>query len=142
MPDRSVKTLRHLIWYQYAKIIARSALGPNAKKENYGFVKQTLKDLMAGRKTWSDITREDKQLVEADKNCVYCGCETDLAWEHIVPKSIQINERCGACDTIQAIHNQVWSCKSCNSQKGTMGLYAFYQKRLAGDKKFYDHNRR
>ena len=27
MPDRDVRTLRDLIWYQYAKIIARSALG-------------------------------------------------------------------------------------------------------------------
>jgi hypothetical protein len=138
MPDRNVKTLRHLIWYQYAKIIARSALGPNAKKDHYGFVKQTLKDLMAGRKTWSDIAREDKQLVEAEKKCVYCGSETDLAWEHVVPKSLHINDRCGACDAIQAIHNQVWSCKSCNSQKGTMGLYSFYQKRLSSDPKFYD----
>jgi len=139
MPDRSVKTLRHLIWYQYAKIIARRALGSDAKKEHYGFVKQTLKDLVACRMTWSDITREDKQLVEADKKCVYCGGDSDLAWEHIVPKSLRINERCCVCDTIQAIHNQIWSCKSCNSRKGTMGVYTFYQRRLAPDPKFYDH---
>lgn len=139
MPDRDVKTLRHLIWYQYAKLIAKRALGPEAKKQHYGFVKKTLKDLMAGRMTWSDIIREDKQLVEAEKKCVYCGSEADLAWEHIVPKSLEINERCVACDTIQAIHNQVWSCRTCNSQKGTMGLYTFYQKRLPDDTKFYDH---
>ncbi len=40
MPDRSVRTLRHLIWYQYAKIIARRAMGPAAKKEHYGFVQK------------------------------------------------------------------------------------------------------
>ena len=59
MPDRDVRTLRDLIWYQYGKIIARSAFGPEAKREHYGFVKQTLRDLQSGRKQWSDITREE-----------------------------------------------------------------------------------
>jgi hypothetical protein len=42
MPDRDVKTIRDLIYYQYAKIIARRAFGAadgkEAKKYNYGFV--------------------------------------------------------------------------------------------------------
>jgi len=59
MPDRDVRTLQDLIWYQYAKIIARRALGPDAKQEHYGFVKQTLRDLQSGKKEWSDITREE-----------------------------------------------------------------------------------
>jgi hypothetical protein len=32
MPDREVRTLQDLIWYQYAKIIAKRALGPEAKR--------------------------------------------------------------------------------------------------------------
>jgi hypothetical protein len=59
MPDRDVRTLQDLIWYQYAKIIARSALRPDAKQEHYGFVKQTLRDLQSGKKEWSDIAREE-----------------------------------------------------------------------------------
>lgn len=59
MPDRDVRTLRDLIWYQYAKIVARRALGPEAKREHYGFVKQTLRDLQSGKKQWSDIAREE-----------------------------------------------------------------------------------
>jgi hypothetical protein len=43
------------------------------------------------------------------------------------------------CDVIQSIHNQVWTCKPCNSQKGTLGLYAFYAKRLPSNRKFYDN---
>ena len=49
MPDRDVKTLRDPIWYQYAKIIARRTLVPNAKQEHYGFVKQTLRNLQSGK---------------------------------------------------------------------------------------------
>lgn len=138
MPDRDVKNLRQLIWYQYAKIIARSVLGPDAKKEGYGLIKTKFRALCSGTITWSDITRDDKQLVEAPKQCFYCGAQTDLVWEHLVPKSLRINERCASCDTIQAIHNQVWSCRVCNSSKGTLGLYTFYRCRLAGDRKFYD----
>lgn len=142
MPDRDVKTIKDVINFQYSKIIACSAFkcanGSEAKKKCYGFIKQTFKDLKSGKKEWSDIEREDWQLVESDKECIYCGSKTDLAREHIVPKSFYENERCPECDVIQAIHNQVWSCKKCNSEKGTLGLYTFYKKKLDGEKKFYD----
>jgi hypothetical protein len=138
MPDREVKTLRDLIWYQYAKVIAKRALGPEAKQGHYGFIKQTLRDLQSGRKQWSDISREDWQLVESEKKCIYCGSPSDISREHLVPRTLNINERCASCDVIQSIHNQVWACKPCNSQKKTLGLYAFYASRLPSDRKFYD----
>ena len=63
LPDRDVRTIRDLIHYQYAKIIARSALhasdGTAAKSNHYGFIKQTLRELQAGKKNWSETTRED-----------------------------------------------------------------------------------
>lgn len=97
MPDRSVKTLRQSIWYQYAEIIAKRAMGPVAKKEHYGFIRKKLKDLMTGKMTWSDIIREDRQLAEGEKRCVYCGSDADLAWEHIVPESLRIKDACASC---------------------------------------------
>lgn len=33
MPDREVKTIRDLIFYQYVKIIAQNALGPDSKNK-------------------------------------------------------------------------------------------------------------
>ena len=138
MPDRDVKTILDLIYYQYAKIIANSALGPDAKKKSYGFIKKTFRDLVSNEKKWSDILREDKQLVDAEKKCVYCGSTDHLAWEHIIPKSISINDRCPSCDKIQGIHNQIWACRSCNSSKGTKGLYRFIKDKFPDDKKFYD----
>jgi hypothetical protein len=48
MPDRDVTTIKGLIHYQYAKIIARSALqaqdGTAAKATHYGFIKQTFRE--------------------------------------------------------------------------------------------------
>ena len=143
MPDRDVSTLNHIMNYQYAKIIACSAFGctngVEAKKKHYGFIRNTLRDLSSGKKTWSDIEREDWQLVESDKECAYCGDTTGLAREHIVPGSLHINDRCPVCDTIQSIHNKVWACRRCNSEKGTEGLYSFYKNRSPTEKKFYDH---
>jgi rubrerythrin len=107
IPNKEVKTIKGLIYYQYAKIIAKSALGQNAKKESYGFIKKTFRQLRDDEKKWSEILRKEKRLVEAEKICGYCGSDRDLPWEHIVPKSLAVNERCPSCDRIQGIHNQI-----------------------------------
>jgi ribosomal protein S27AE len=142
MPDRDVKTIRDLIYYQYAKIIARRAFGAadgkEAKNRHYGFVKEMFRDLKSGAKSWSEITREDWQFVEAEKKCIYCGGENDLHKEHIVPKSLAIREKCVVCDTIQGIHNQIWACGQCNSIKGRRGLYQFFKGKYPRERKYYD----
>ncbi|HEX7535176.1 MAG TPA: hypothetical protein VF343_07950 [Syntrophales bacterium] len=49
LPDRDVRTIKDLIHYQCAKIIARSAFsvpdGTAAKGRHYGFIKQTFREL-------------------------------------------------------------------------------------------------
>jgi len=142
MPDKDVTTIQDLIYYQYAKIIARRAFtaedGMEAKKLHYGFIKKTFRELKKGDKSWSEITREDWQFIESDKKCIYCGSENDLHREHIVPKSLTIKPECPTCDKIQGIHNQVWACKNCNSFKSTKGLYEFFKFTYPTEKKFYD----
>lgn len=131
MPDKEVKTIRDLILYQYAKIIARAAFkcadGTQAKKANYGFIKKTFRELRDNQKKWSDILREDIQFVESDKKCIFCGVADNLTKEHIVPKTLKINERCKTCGHIHGIHNIIWSCKSCNSAKGQKGIYTYFR---------------
>jgi hypothetical protein len=59
MPDRDVKTIRDLIYYQYAKIIAKRAFsapeGKEAKKQSYGFIKKTFKELKSGRLIYNGL---------------------------------------------------------------------------------------
>jgi hypothetical protein len=138
MPDRDVKTIRDLIYYQYSKIIAKSVFGEFSKKSDYGFIKSTFRDLKSGAKQWSEITREDKQFIQSEKACIYCGSTYDLQWEHIVPRSIRIKDACAPCERILGIHNQVWACKQCNLKKRTYGLYSFYKELYPNDRKFYD----
>ncbi len=53
MPDKEVKTIKDLIYYQYAKVIARSAIGADAKKKLYGFVKVKFRELRDNEIKWS-----------------------------------------------------------------------------------------
>jgi hypothetical protein len=137
MPHRDTKILRDVIWFQYAKLVARSAFklpdGHEAKARCYGFIKNVFRELQAGTKSWSDVTREDWQLVDSEKKCAYCESTDNLAREALV-----ITDRCPSCTKIQATYNQIWVCKSCNSAKGTLGLYTFFNSRMPETRKFYD----
>ena len=61
MPDRDVETIRDLIYYQYAKIMERRAFGvangKEAKRQHYGFIKKTFRELKCGVKRGRRITR-------------------------------------------------------------------------------------
>jgi len=138
MPDKDVKTIEDLIYYQYAKIIAKSA-SRDGNAKNYGFIKRKFLDLKSGKIAWSDILREDIQFIESEKICIYCGATENLTKDHIIPKSISINERCSTCDAVQGVHNIIWACKSCNSKKGTKGLYEVYRDIYPDEKKFFNN---
>jgi hypothetical protein len=142
MPGRDKQTLPDVIWFQYAKLVARSAFklpdGHEAKKHCYGFIKNLFRELQTDPKSWSTITRADKQLADSQKACAYCGSLKDLALQHLVPESILVGTNCPSCEKVQSVHNQVWACKSCSSAKGAMGLYAFFNRRMPEVRKFYD----
>ena len=139
MPDREVQTIQDLIYYQYAKIIVKSAMktGDNAtaKGKYYGMIKNTFRKLQSGEISWSDILREDLQFMESEKICIYCGSKENITKDHIIPKSLLINDKCPECDKIQGIHNIIWACKDCNCQKHTKGLYTFFSERNPDKKK-------
>lgn len=114
MPPAAVKSIRELIFWQYAKIIAESS---GAGKTNYGFVMDRYKKLASGQISWSTSLRE--YIKEHDKPgvCIYCGNRTFLTLDHILPRS-----RNGP----DSPDNAVWVCKGCNSSKGDKRLYEWY----------------
>lgn len=115
MPHASVKTIRDLIYWEYAKLIAGSTLGD---RKNYGFVMHTYHRLKEGTSHPSAILRENKMLIEGDKVCAYCQKATDdLEWEHIIPKAKIV---------IDTIDNQVLACRSCNASKGGRDPFEWY----------------
>jgi 5-methylcytosine-specific restriction endonuclease McrA len=115
MPAPNIKTIRDLIFYQYAKIIAESS---GFSKKNFQFIMNRVNKLRSGEINMSTITRELKmQISSTERKCEYCGNPENLSWDHIIPQS-----KCGP-DTAD---NLILCCKSCNSSKGSSGLYEWF----------------
>jgi hypothetical protein len=55
MPPSAIKTIKDLIFWQYAKIIAESA---HIGKTNYGFIMSKFKELQTEKIHWSMSIRE------------------------------------------------------------------------------------
>lgn len=111
MPPKVIRTVRDIIYYQYAKIISNSA---GFGKENYGMIISYWKKLKNQEITWSSTVREWVHEHESPNHCIYCGIEDKLTTEHILPR-IRGGEDC--------IDNVVRVCRRCNSSKGDKRLY-------------------
>jgi len=114
VPPTAVKSIRDLIYWQYAKIIAESA---GAGKRNYGFVMNRFQKMVSGDISWSTSIREYVKERERSGECIYCGAKTELTLEHILPVSK------GGPDSPD---NAIWVCQHCNSSKGDRRLYEWF----------------
>jgi len=113
-PPSAVKTVRDLIYWEYANLIAKGA----AFEGNYGFIMSRFQKLKRGEIQWSEVSREDRLMVERGKTqCVYCGSNANLSWDHLIPVS-----KGGP----NIISNQVVACRSCNSSKGDKDIFEWY----------------
>lgn len=108
MPPSAVKTVKDLIFWEYAKLISGSAL---SNRKQFPFVMKKFKELQTGKIKWSDILRED--LNAETTKCAYCASTEELSNDHIVPK-----RECHFAE----IHNIVKACKKCNSSKSDKDL--------------------
>jgi len=112
MPPRAVRTIRDLIYWQYAKLIAESA----GFSKNYRFIMSRFKKLQNCEIQWSGAIREWLRERELEDACIYCGNKGHLSTDHLIPRS-----RRGP----DSGDNAVLACKHCNSSKGNWGLYAW-----------------
>ena len=115
MPPSAVKTIRDLIYWQYAKIISESA---GAGKKQYAFVMNRFKKLQSGEIEWSGVIREYIREREIPNQCIYCGSTKELSYDHLISRN-----RNGP----DIPDNVVMACKSCNSSKGDKGVYEWFK---------------
>jgi hypothetical protein len=113
MPPPAIKTLRDLIYWQYAKIVAESA---GFGKESWCFIMDRFKKLQQGEIFWNEIREYVKEREKKDE-CIFCGAKTSLTMEHLFPRVFN-----GPDDE----KNIVWICSRCNSEKGARRLYEFW----------------
>lgn len=73
----------------------------------------------------SSTIRDYQKEWEKGKKCVYCGSESNLSIDHIIPIS-----RAGVDPRIIALLNSpdncVWACKNCNSSKGDKDVFEWF----------------
>lgn len=110
MPPRYVKTIRDEIYYEYAKLMSRSAFN----KLDYGFISTWVKELRSGQKNMSGKMREWVREQQLPKECVFCSAAKNLHMDHLIPVSR------GGPDVPE---NIVWSCQTCNTSRGNKGVY-------------------
>lgn len=113
-PPKSVDTVRELIYWEYANLIAKGAGFEN----NYAFTMDRYKKLCCGKIKWSEIVREDRLQIERGmQQCTYCGGTEGLTFDHLIPVS-----RGGP----NIASNLVPACKSCNCSKGNKDIFEWY----------------
>ncbi len=110
MPPAFVRTIREEIFYEYAKLISRSAFGSLQR----AFITDRFKKLKAGEITISGTIREWEREQELPKVCVFCSCTSGLSTDHLIPKNK------GGDDSSD---NVVLACLSCNSSRGQRGVF-------------------
>src|SRR3990172_8813321 len=110
MPPPYIQTIREEIFYEYAKLVSRSAYGGLQR----GFIIDRFKKLRDGEISMSDTIREWEREQELSKECVFCGSKEDLSTDHLIP----VNR--GGDDSAD---NLVLACQSCNSSRGDKGIF-------------------
>lgn len=121
MPPKYVTTVRQLIYWEYAKLIARAA----GFEDNYGFIVSRYKKLVSSEMIWSSSIRDYEKELDKGRVCVYCGATTGLSTDHIIPIS-----RAGIDPRITALldtsDNCVCACKKCNLSKSDKDIFEWY----------------
>ena len=118
----TLSTVRALIYWEYAKLIAGEAVG---QRDAFRFVNHTFRRLLEQRISPSAILRENQALFRAGEVCVYCGATEQLQWDHIVSLAL------GGPDHFD---NLVRACSHCNRTKADRDPYRWYASRKEIDR--------
>lgn len=114
MPPAVAQTIRDTIYWQYAKLISKSAGFGNKQR---AFQMNRFFALRDGSIQWSTTIREWIKEREKLEECIYCGVHGDLTTEHILPRTHRGPD---------IPDNAVRVCKRCNSSKGDKRLYEWF----------------
>jgi hypothetical protein len=128
IPPKHVQTVRQLIYWEYAKLIAKAA----GFEDNYGFITSRYKKLLSGEMKWSSSLRDHIKELEKGNVCAYCGSSDALSADHIIPIS-----RAGVDPRIvrllESADNCVCACRKCNSSKGDQDVFEWYGEERADE---------
>jgi len=118
---RHVASVRQLIYWQYANLIASSA----GFEDNWGFVVSRYRKLVSGEMKWSSTIKDYEKALETGKVCAYCGSKETMSMDHIIPSSRGgVDPRIS--NLLNSFDNCVCACKLCNSSKSDKDVFEWY----------------
>jgi hypothetical protein len=127
-PPKYVNTVRDLIFWRYAELIARAA----GFEGNYGFVVSRYKKLKSGEMQWSSSMRDYQKSLEKGKVCTYCGATENLTMDHLIPASrAGVDPRVKSL--LESVDNCILACKKCNSSKSDRDVFEWYGEERADE---------
>ncbi len=114
-PDDRATLREHFAWLYgtlamyHAAVEARAASLKERGKNYYPIRSQFWKKYQTGEMKMRPLFDDEKTKISHPNTCCYCGCETKLSLDHMIP---QLKGGPDAADNI------TYACKSCNSSKG------------------------
>ena len=116
-------TVREQIAFSYSQLAcAHSAIERGAYKYatlDYMIRAKLRRGLIDGSMNMRSIYDDERIKMLAPQACYYCGSETNLCADHLIPRMR------GGPD---ASDNLIWACRSCNSSKGGKDLLSWMDK--------------
>ena len=120
-PPKYVDTVRRLIYWYYAELIAKAA----GFEGNYGFAISRYKKLLSGEMAWSSTVRDYQKEMEKGRVCVYCSATENLSTDHIIPISrVGVDPR--VMRLLDSPDNCVCACRQCNASKSDRDVFQWY----------------
>jgi hypothetical protein len=122
MPE--IRTIGDSLYWSYANLaMAHAAVssGANSYSRTHFMIRSRLfKGLRDGTMSVGSFADDERLKLVLPQACCYCGCGNSLSVDHLIPK-----KRLGA----DSADNLVWSCKSCNSSKGSTDVIQWLRRR-------------
>lgn len=113
-PPKFVRTVRELIYWEYAKLIAKAA----GFAGNYGFTTKKFNELRDGKIKMSGIDANNRKQMNRERKCEYCGAtDVTLTEDHLIPMIKLVHD---------SADNIVLACRPCNSSKGDRDIFDWY----------------
>lgn len=117
-------TVGDALYWSYANLaMAHAAVAENAQvyaKSHFMIRSRLYSGLRKGTMSVGSIVDDERLKLVLAQACAYCGSRNALSVDHVLPRS-RGGEDSG--------HNIVWSCRSCNSSKGSTDLLQWMAKR-------------
>lgn len=124
MTIKKHETVKQILYWSYSNLaMAHSALEKKQTEYirlNFVIRSKLYKGLTESTMNIGSFYNDEKTKLATAGKCSYCGLNTALTIEHIIPKSKGGND---------SGDNLIYICKKCNSSKGSKDLMAWMQEK-------------